>query len=240
MRFWFCTATAIVMLVGAAPCFGQSTLTGPVEVVNEPIAMKYGEISGVHFAAEVTLDYYKSGEKVRTVEERLEGMVDAHHVGSNLEVSMVGYSGVAITDESHATSQSNFTCLMRTTGEQLECGQGKVAYPLLDRPSYKTGDTITFPFGAFNGTKWDVSGTVRGKSQIGQRPVLVVEFAGSRKDKSGTNEIDSEFTGLAYLDVAVGHPLHMEITADFRGPFRDHDRMLLVMRIDSAMPAAQQ
>jgi hypothetical protein len=236
--FW--GATIIAMMISTVPCLGQSKLTGPVEVVNEPIAMKYGEISGANFAAEVSLDYYKNGEKVRTVEERLEGMVDAHHVGSNLEVSMAGYSGVSITDESHSRSQSNFICLMRTTGEQLECGQGKVAYPLLDRPNYKTGDTMTFPFGAFNGTKWDVSGTVRGKSHIGQRPVLVVEFAGSRKDKFGTNEVDSEFTGLAYLDVAVGHPLHMEITADFRGLFKDHDRMLLVMTLDSQMPAAQQ
>lgn len=241
MRFWFCTATAIVMLVGAAPCFSQSTLSGPVEVLNEPVEMKYGEISGIPFSAEVSLDYYKTKEKVRSVEEQLEGILDAHHVGDNLEVSMAGYSNVSITDGSHSKSRSDRICLMRPTGEQLGCNQtGRVAYPLFDRPGYKTGDTMIFPFGTFNGSPWDVRGTVVGTSHISQRPVLVVEFADSRKDKMGTDEIDSVLTGRAYLDLAVGHPLHLELTADIRGSFKDHDRMLLVVRLDSEIPATPQ
>ena len=98
---------------------------------------------------------------------------------------------------------------------------------------------MTLPFGTINEAKWDVSGTVRGQSRIGQRPVLVVEFADSRKDKMGMAEVESELTAYAYLDLAVGHPIHMELTADFRGQFSDHDRMLLVLRLDLAMPGAQ-
>ncbi len=241
MRPLFWAATLIVIMTGTAPCFGQSKLTSPVEVVDVPIAMKYGEISSVHFAVDVSLNYYKNVDIVRTVEDRFEGDVTARLVGSDLELSMAGYTKVAVTDQSQAQSQINVTCLMRTTGEQLKCDeQGNVTYPLFDRPSYKTGDTITLPFGVFNGADWYFSGVVKGKSQIGQRPVLVIEFASTRKDRFGPSDVESELTGFGYLDMALGHPHHLELTADFRGPFNGFDRMRLVMRLDATMPGTQQ
>lgn len=240
MRPLFWAATTFALVVGAAPCFAESKLAAPIEAIDDPIALQYGEISDVPYRAEVSISYYKDEEKVRSVEERFDGVFDVHPAGGNLEVSIVGYSNVSVTDESHSKSRSEGTCLMRTTGEQLECeGKGKVTYPLLDRPGYKTGDTMIFPFGTLNGDEWPVSGKVVGKSQFGQRPVLVVEFAGSRTDRMGSSEIKSEMTSFAYLDLTVGYPLYMEATAEFRGLFRDYDRMQLVMRLDCAIPAQQ-
>ncbi len=236
--FWAVVAFAAI---GTAPCFAQSALTAPVEAIDEPIAMKYGEISGIPFTAEVSLDYFKSMEKVRSVAEHLDDTLDARHVGDNLEVTMAGYSKVSVTDGSQSRSRGDRVCLMRSTGEQLGCNQqGRVAYPLFDRPGYKTGDTVIFPFGTVNGSKWDAKGTVIGTSHFNQRPVLVVEFADSREDKMGTDAIESVLTGRAYLDLEVGHPLHLELTADIRGAFKDHDRMLLVVSLDSTIPATQQ
>lgn len=238
MRPILWAAAALALAVGAAPCLAQTKLTGPIEAIDVPIAVQYGEVSGASVSAEIFVDYYKNGEKIRTVEERFEGKTDARRVGENLELLMTDFPSVSFSNESHTESRSDMRCLMRTTGEQLECDRGGVAFPALDRPGYKTGDTVTFPTALFNGTAWDLGGTVIGKSRIGQRSVLVVEFASSRKDKIEGQEIETDVSGHGYLDLAVGYPLQLELATEYRGPFKGFDRVLTVLRVKYSLPGA--
>ena len=230
----------IAVTIATAPCQAQSTLAGPVEPVHEPVAMSYGALDAVDAALDLSVAYFKNGKQVRQITDKLEGLLDARVVGDNLEISMKGYSHVSVTDESHAKSVEQMSCLIRQTGQQLECrAEGKVRYPLLDRPGYRTGDTMTLPFGTINDATWDVSGTVKGRSKVGQRPVLVVAFADRREDPLGNSVVISVVTGYAYLDLALGHPVQMELVVDMRGQFRDHDRMLITLRLDTALPGTR-
>ena len=75
------TAILVAVAVATAPCFADSNLTGPVEVVNEPIAVSYGELDAVDGVIDVSLEYFKNGKRVRHVDERLEAVIDARMGG---------------------------------------------------------------------------------------------------------------------------------------------------------------
>jgi hypothetical protein len=231
----------VAMVIGATPCLAQSELSAPLEAVNEPIVMSYGELDTVNLAADISVVIFKGGQSMRSIKDRIGGTLSAHIVNGILELSVTGLSNLSITDNSISKSVSPTTCWIHKTGRLLACSpQAKVIYPLYERPNYKSGDTMKVPFVTVNGTEWIVDGKVRGKSKVGQRPVLVVDFAEERQGMMGASDIDAAVTGYAYLDLATGHPIQMQLTADVSGAFRDHDRVLMNLQLDYAMPGIEQ
>ncbi len=195
--------------------------------------MSYRDLDAVNLHGTVTFSLFKQEQKTQTQSLAFEGTMSSRTAGNDLELSFQGRLGT--------TQTQHVLCLMRRTGEVLKCTpEARFRFPFYDRESYKSGDTLTMPFGTIDGVGRLLNGKVRGTSVIDQRQVLAIDFAEHRVEKIGTSDIVLDVTGYAYMDIATGYPVEMDASAEVIGPLSPNiDRIVMRMKQGYTFPAAQ-